>query len=195
MEDHLKTNETNGWQRVTEDNEHERCMSGRGPGGQCPYVRVKGSDYCPRHGGNKALESQRIDQRNKYLLGKYQARYRDFAEDSGIKSLREEIGVLRMLLEEVFKRCQPDDDDDKMTLMLYLPKIESLVEKIRKTVESCDRIETKIGMTLDRNQVMNIGTILVQVIGKHIDDPDILETIGEEILGAIAGPVTNAETR
>src|SRR2546421_361414 len=83
-------------------------------------------------------------------IAKWQTRLDEFADNDKIKSLREEIGVLRILLEETMSRCH-----DTNELLLYSNKISELVIKIEKVVASCHRLENATGMLLDKSAALH----------------------------------------
>jgi hypothetical protein len=168
-------------------NDPDRCNGPSKTHGQCPFKAAQGSKYCPRHGGNKAIEAQKSDNIYQYRLGKYQARHREFTSDPQIKNLRQEIGVLRMLLEEVFSYIEvAATKDDRVTLLITMPRIQSLITTIGDLVMKCDKIETKMGQTLDRASIMNIGSMIINVISQHVSDETVLDTIASEIVEAIS---------
>ncbi len=166
------------WERV-EDDSPDRCQSNGGQG-QCPFKKVPGLDYCPRHkaGGEKDLDRKKV--RN-YQLGKWQSRVEQFADNGEIKSIREEIGITRMLLETIHGQCHEETD-----LILYSNKISDLVMRIEKLVASCHRMEQSTGMLLDKGMVMALADSFVAIISKHISDDDIVATISQELVEAIA---------
>lgn len=171
--------ELGGWnRRPSPQNQCESITGGR----QCVFGAVPGSRFCPRHKGDLAIAKQTREAQKSYHLGIYQSRYKDFASDPGIKSLREEIGVTRMMLEEIFNRCQ----DNPAQLMINMPRINELIQTIRKLVDSCDRIEKQMGVTLDRASILNIGDVIVNVISTHVSDPAILQKITDDIVVAMS---------
>lgn len=175
----------NGWKRAETD--IERCHGAAPTHGQCPFAKVPGSNYCPRHGGTVALNSAAVKSAFKYRLNKFQARYEEQAGNPTIKSLRDEIGVSRVLLEEVFNKIDTEGDGDKLTMLVLLPQITGILHLIKGLVESCDKLETKFGMTLDKSQVVQIGITIVNILSQHISDEAALERVADEVMIAIVG--------
>ena len=66
--------------------------------GQCLNLAVEGGSKCLAHGGHKELESQRNTSLRLYRLGQWQQRSEELLTHPNIKTLREEIGILRILL-------------------------------------------------------------------------------------------------
>jgi len=132
-----------------------------------------------RHGGRHA-ETQRKEQglRN-YRLTKWKARVGELAESNGIKSLREEVGILRVIMEEMLNKCEDAND-----LLLYSTRMADLVMKIEKVVVSCDKMEGKMGMLLHRDSVLQLAGEFVTIIGEHITDMSIIDEISMKMVQA-----------
>lgn len=174
------------------NNKYERCEDERDPcrcqgiiqtgnrAGQCFYKAVPGSKFCPMHGGQPTLNAQSAFNRAKYRLEQYNARMREFAGDDEIKSLREEIGILRMTLETLITSIK-----NPTQLPLFIDKITSLVTAIRMTVESTHKLEEKTNQLLDRKIVVVIADSIVQIVAQHVKDPDVLNEIGSRICASI----------
>lgn len=158
-----------------------RCKAVHGDQ-QCPYKAVEGCDYCVRHGANKALASTEKQSMRMLRLAQWQSRVSELADAGGIKSLREEVGLLRLLLESTTARCQDVDD-----LLLSSSRISELTKDIDKVLTSCVRLEEKSGQTLDKTLAMNFAAQVIQIIGKHIKDSEILDMIANEIIEVLKG--------
>jgi hypothetical protein len=161
---------------VSSANDPERCLASTHQG-QCWMRIAPGSRYCPSHMGFN--EEQKAKLRN-YRLTKYAQRVNQFADSDVIKSLREEIGILRMLLEEILNNCQDSTD-----LLLYSSKIADLVSKVEHLVISCHRIENNLGFTMDKSTVLTLSSKIVNVISNNVSDPSIIDTIVNEISNMI----------
>lgn len=149
--------------------------------GQCGYIALEGSKFCAMHGGNKAQESVKKEMHRKYQLAQWNARVSEFADDDGIKSLREEIGILRMTLENVINQCSKP-----MDVVLWSGKIGDLVTRIEKTIVSCNRLEASSGMLLDKASALTLASQMVEIIARHVNDPEAIDQISDEIVQIIA---------
>ena len=151
------------------------------PQGQCRWLgahQQKGEWVCQIHyAGGRGDEKEKI--RN-YRLTKFQARVDDFVNNEAVKSLREEIGILRMTLEETMNQCKSSTE-----LLLLSGKISDLVMKIEKIVMSCHKLEAQTGALLDKNAILQLGNILVEIISEYITDEDALTKISGQIISAI----------
>lgn len=155
----------------------DRCIGqSHKTGDLCPYIKVEGTDYCARHAANKQIIKTQKQELNNYRLGKYKQRVSELTYSSGIKGLREEIGILRMVLESILESCQNDTE-----LLLYSNRIADLAMKIEKLVVSCDRLENRMGMLMDKNSVLVLAENIIEIISIHVTDESQLEDISQRI--------------
>jgi hypothetical protein len=156
-----------------------RCQ-GVGSQGQCPFKAVPGTQMCQRHGANKQLESQDTKRLHDYHLQKWQVRIDDFSASERLTSLRGEVGILRMMLEQTLEMC-----DDQQQLMLYSHRIQDLTMKIDKLVNSLSKIEMKAGNLLDKSQALILASQIVELIGRHITDATTIDAISNELIDLV----------
>ncbi len=168
------------WERIKDEDDPRRCQGVRPSQGQCTNVRVEGSEYCPAHGGNKAFQAAEKAGLRNYRLTKFKQRIQELGTSSHIISLRDEIGILRILIEEKINRC-----DDEVDLIMMSGPLSDLLMKSEKLVTSCNRLETKLGGLLDKTKVIQLAQTIVQIISKHLNDEQLLEAISEDILKAM----------
>jgi hypothetical protein len=157
----------------------ERCEGSAGDIGQCPYCKIEGTNYCARHGGAVALNNQKQQRLRNYRLTKYQARVGQFADNDALKSLREEVGILRMIMEEMLNQCENATD-----ILLYSTRMADLVMKIEKLVTSCDKMESKMGLLLSRDSVLQLAGEYIAIISDHVEDQEIIEEISMKMVQA-----------
>lgn len=160
----------------------ERCQSPGDRGeGQCVFLAEPGSKKCLKHGAvqeEKAKTRQRI---NDYRLQIWQERVDEFAEGDNVKSLKGEIGILKLMIETVMLQCK-----DKTELVIYSGKISDLVMKCERLVLSCDKLETKFGMLLDKSAALVLGSKIVEIISKHVIDKTAVDAISGDIIQILA---------
>lgn len=169
------------WSRVSEPDDPNRCQAVVQGRGQCLNVAVEGTTTCPAHGGAANAKVVETRQLNMYRVKKYQARLSEFAEHDKIKGLRDEIGILRMLIEERMNICHSDLD-----LMLHSSVLSDLVMKVEKLVTSCNRLEGQLGSMLDKTQALQLGNEVVEIVARHVENEQVLEEIANEIIESIA---------
>jgi hypothetical protein len=167
------------WEQIKEEDDPDRCQ-GVSAYGQCLFKRVAPSLYCPRHGGNQALAANEREKVRNYHLTKWRQRVNEFADNPEVKSLKEEIGILRMMLETVLNKCQDEND-----LLIYAGKIQDLVRDINKVVESCHKLDERNGVLLDKQSILTLGDAMVSIIGEHVGDPDALEMIAGKMVDVV----------
>ena len=165
-------------QRCENDDPH-RCQS-IGKNGQCPYLAVEGYQYCQRHAG-MSIAAKEKSNTNRYRLQVWQERLDEFSQDTKITCLRDEIGILRILLEQIIIKCQ-----DSAQLLIYSNKISDLTIKIEKLVTSCNRLDMRMGMLLDKSAALNFAGQVVETISKYITDPEIIDQISNDIINSLS---------
>lgn len=164
-----------------EPDDPRRCQSVIASSGQCHNLAVEGTSYCECHGGSSTARKNEQAELRTYRLKKYQARLTEFAESDKIKSLRDEIGILRILIEERLNICQTDLD-----LMMHSSVLSDLVMKVEKLVSSCNRLEGQLGTMLDKTQAMQLGAEIVEIIARHVESEETVDGIANEIAQSIA---------
>jgi hypothetical protein len=172
--------EFNPYQRV-EDDDPRRCQAVIPTVGQCHLISFEGSTYCINHGGKSAAQAAEKKVLNNYRIQKYQQRIDEKSQSDQLKSLRDEIAILRMLIEERLNSCRDSHD-----LMLYSGPIADLVMKVDKVVNSCNRLEVNLGVMLDKTQALQFAAEIVEAVGRHVEDQEALVAISDEITNVLA---------
>ena len=168
------------WERIKDEDDPRRCQYIKPTAGQCQNVCVEGSSYCPAHGGNKAFDAKKKESLRNYRLTKFHQKIQELGNSDFIYSLRDEVGLLRLMIQEKINHC-----DDEADLLLISGPLSDLLMKSDKLVNSCHRLETKLGNHLDRTRVVGLAQTIVQIIGKHVTDESLLEKISGEIAEAL----------
>jgi len=168
----------NNYQRV-EDDDPRRCQ-GQTKFGQCTIMAVEGSDYCRLHGGACVEQrKQKLKIRN-LRLTKYKAEIQRLGNSDHILNLRDEIAVLRMVLEKHINNIASDSD-----MLLATPAISDLCTKIERTVASCYKIEERTGQLLSIEQLGAFAIKIIDVVNEQVKDPTAKEVIAKTILTAV----------
>lgn len=171
---------------MTDPADPRRCQ-GIGAYGQCLLFATEGAKYCPMHGGAK----KNVNKENArgYRLTMWQARMEEFAESDKLLSLYQEIGIIKIMIEEILNFCQ-----DANTLILYSTKISNLVMSVEKLVATSKRFEATSGDMLNKQAVLTLAGNLVDIIGKYVKDDTILDEVATAMLTAITDSKTVKET-
>lgn len=171
---------------VTDDSPN-RCQAVT-KAGQCHGEKAPNSNYCMMHGGNKGSEAAARQGLRNYQLTKFNARLQQLGDSGEIKSLRDEIAILRMIMEERLNQCK-----DTMDLIYQSGPISDLVLKIEKVVSSCHKLELSTGSLLDKQAIMQFGSELISIISHSIKDEVLLAQISEAIYATIARTIAPNE--
>ncbi len=163
------------------DADPERCQAVIPERGQCTWKAMKDSTFCKCHGGNRAAQTAATHRLNNYRLTKFQNNISRLGNSDGVKSLRDEIGILRMLMEERLEKCEDVSD-----LMLQSHAICDLVMRIEKLVASCHKLEGSMGQLLDKAAILQFAGEVIQIISDVLgeDDSKITE-IADGIMAAV----------
>lgn len=166
-------------EKVPYDGHPDRCQAVTGTG-QCHNFAVAGGTNCLVHGGNRQVERQKVENLKNYRATQWQAKINRFAESSQIKDLREEIGILRLLMEERLNFCNTPHD-----LLLQSSVISDLVMKIEKVVFSCHKLEASLGQHMDKTALLGFAQQVIQVISINVEDRDQINVIANDIVDLI----------
>lgn len=161
-------------------NDPERCNKWQG-NHECIHKRIPGSLYCALHGGASIIPGNIERSKRKYLGAQWQAQIGEFASDPEIKSLRQEIGITRLLLDKLLQRCQTDSD-----LLLRSSTMLEMIRTVERLVVSCHGIDAKIGVTLDKNQLVDFGSTVIEIVASMITDPAQMDSFIAQLTDAIA---------
>jgi hypothetical protein len=176
-----------GLVQIDDEFDPDRCQTivGGHGAGQCKYKAVLGFKYCQIHEtGNHAVRTSQNKQviRN-YNLAKWKSHLESKLKDSdAVMSLRDEIGILRVLIEERLNNCQDTTD-----LLLNSSVIADLISRVERVVVACQKIEEKRSGLLDKGKAIQLAGEIVKVISGFVSD--------DEVLGAIATKIGEAVTR
>jgi len=146
----------------------------------CTWEVVKGQTHCAKHGGCVELKNAEKSKVRTYTLTKFRAQMTHFLDDDNIKGLREEIGILRIVLQERLNMCESSVD-----LLSHAHTIGDLAMKIEKLVSSCNKIEKSLGQYLDQNAIVQLGMEVVAIVTKHVDDTKAIENIADDLIKVI----------
>lgn len=159
--------------------------------GSCTYQTISAElKYCiyhnPYHNGQPKITTRH----KRYNFIKAFARVAELSVDPEFKCLREEVSVLRILLETLVNQTVTPWD-----AQVNAPRLESLVEKISKTVTTCHKIETHTGQMLDKQSLSTFADKVISIIANHVKDSELLILIGKDIASAITSTASEVPFR
>ena len=155
--------------------------------GQCNNLGVKLAEgefgpYCLAHGGNMAQAAKKRESLRNYQLtiARWRLKLDDKADARGIKSLRDEVAILRICLEERLNKCH-----DEMDLILQSQAISAMVMNIERVVSSCHKLEGSMGHLLDKQAVLQFAQVVIAIVTKVVTDENQISLIADEILQTV----------
>lgn len=157
----------------------ERCKGTTGTE-QCYFNSIPGTQYCDYHANIGTKQKMKKAILRNYNLTKWEGRIGDKADNPTIKSLREEIGILRVIIEERLRACHTEND-----LLINSGAISNLIMQVEKLVRSCNHIEHSLGQYIDKTQAYALIQGVLEIVTKYVEDPEALENISNDFSAAI----------
>ena len=142
------------------------------------------------HGGNKQIESQEITSLRNYQLSRFKAKLERHAESPNIKSLRDEVAILRMMLESKLDQC-----GDVTDLILQSGPISDMVLKIDKVVNSCHKLEGSMGQLIDKTAILQLAQEFIAIVTGTIGDATIEKELKSTMIDKIADQILESVGR
>jgi len=149
-----------------------RCQAVISSRGQCWLKAVEGSKYCPCHGGNQSAR----DKNNlfRYRLASHQTRLDEFSDSTSIKSLRDEIAILRFLVQ---KRLELVGND----LLLHSGVLSRLILQINSLAVSCAKVEHSLDAVMEKNDLLLLSHNVIMAARKFAPDPTVIDKLIEDV--------------
>ena len=139
----------------------------------CVKRPVEGGTMCEMHGGVSQQQSMELKRIRNYQLNKFQAEVERHANSSYIKDLRDEAGIMRMMLEKKINAIKDETD-----LMLQTQSITEMISRIERLVVSMHALDSKTNQVLDKTILIDIATRMVNAIADELQDsPEKLDKI------------------
>jgi len=176
--------------RVPTPDDTRRCQTVNSQG-QCMNMAIQLPDgnyghNCLMHHGNREVDAYNNKAVRNYQLAKWRNRVGDKADSNVIKSLREEVGILRVILEELINSCETNVD-----LIINSQQISELVLKIEKLVHSCHKLETSMKYLLDKQVIINFATEIIDILTSELSKIDN----GDQVLGILSLKIMSVVNR
>ena len=155
-----------------------RCQYSNG--NQCFYHTMEGQNYCKNHIATVNPNFRKAVRLKKYKLTQYYMRVEEFVSNPQLKDLSEEIGILNMTLETLLNQCHT-----KWDLEMKSQRIESLIEKIAKTVQINARLQSMLGKALDQTTLATLLDAISLAICEENLNTEQLKRIGVKTAAAL----------
>lgn len=161
-------------QRVGPDHP-EACQSNTG-NGPCCYKREPNSLFCAIHGGGaSSAAGERRELQNYKLNSVFADRASQLSNSPRIKSLTDEIALVRTALETVFNSIKSENE-----MVLYVDRIEKLSTTVSKLITTLQNIQEKNKELLGREVVMSIFDQILEKIVQRVGDPDVIKCLADD---------------
>lgn len=169
---------------------------------QCPFRAVgsrirnpknpdeliwEGPKYCPRHSGTQQTTESKTATTRIYLSALWKDKIGQQADHPKYKSLREEMGILRMTLDRKLDSCT-----DNTELLMYAGAITEMVREIGSLAKTAHAIEKDMGHLLDKPQAEAWIQELLGIISMYITDPATLQILAEDMILSLERRTSNA---
>lgn len=147
-------------------------------GEQCTKWAVEGRRFCKDHGGTGGRPPT-TGRQSRYVCEALGDSINKFRNDPDIKCIRDEIAVLRALLENAMTRIT----EEPASLLLFAPALEELCNNIGKQVERLVKIEDGLKLTVSVVDIHTMVNQVVEILTQEIDDEDALAKIKKRLQG------------
>mgnify|MGYP000857346084 CR=1 FL=1 len=163
---------------VTDLADPRRCK-GSTANGQCLNLAVDGSEFCLCHHGVDRGPARRM---RKYMLAtaEDQGLLAKYADDDELKSLREEIALLRMIIQKTLDSALSDVEK----INAY-SKVSDYVVKVERLLKTCHTLDQSVGNLLGKSALRRLGRQLGQPIVERLTGIPNYESIVEALLGDV----------
>lgn len=150
-------------ERVNADDDPRRCR-GATREGQCWHQATEGASLCPTcspDGGAAVVEANR----RQYLLTdpRFQTRLAELSTADEIKSLRDEVAIARMLVEERLNKIKSDQD-----LYTACGAINALLLTIEKLVSRSHILEQNLGQLYHKSTIIQMMQVFVEIVDEEV---------------------------
>lgn len=161
---------------VTDLTDPHRCKGGT-PRGQCLNLALDGSDFCQYHRGIDQAPARKMQ---KYLLGnaEEQGLLNRYADDDALKSLREEIALVRVMVQNTLKWAQTDIEK----INAY-SKVNTFLLTLERLLKTCHTLDQSMGNLIAKPALHRLGQDIGQAIINRLEGVSNYESLVEALLG------------
>jgi len=161
--------------RVTDPADPRRCKHSF-PHEQCWNEAPEPGKNCTAHGGRDMIEE---NEKRLYQLAEVddRAKLAHFSTHERIKSLREEIGLVRLLIEKRMNLIKNEAD-----LLAACGPLNSMFLTLEKLIKSCHSLEQSLGELLTRDTVVRLGQTLCNIVIEELQGMEGHEEVIDRIV-------------
>lgn len=110
---------------------------------------------------------------SQYKLLKWGKEIDNLMTDDKVISLRSEIGVMRVIIEDALNAANTPYD-----LILQSSVICGYIQQVEKLVASCHRLEQSTGLLLDKEAALQFCQELITLVGNYVNADDLANVSG-----------------
>lgn len=124
---------------------------------QCPYPAVPGSSRCEAHGGDDA------EDKRQYRLSqeRFKTRQKEVGDHGALLSLRDEITLVKLLLEDRFNLIDPECEASRLNAVDPINKLALTLDRL---IRSCNELERNIGSVLSKDALRHLARDVVGIL-------------------------------
>lgn len=147
----------------------QRCQ-GTTPDGQCQYLAMEGSNFCPFHSGKRRGNNQLQEKKKeRYIIENQELRqcYQRQLDDRGYLGLRDEIALLTGILEKRLNVAKTDADHIMATgqAIVLTQRLESMKINLMKLQQS-------LGMVLGKDELRVLARTMAEILDQELEGVD-----------------------
>lgn len=158
--------------RVRDLDDPNRCLHQKPGEGQCMMLSVEEGDRCKVHGGGRQLQVAKQRTLKAYDRNRWSLMIRENANDSEIKSLREELGIARLMLDRILNRCKDSHD-----LLMMSSPIDNMLKTINLIQKTSHIIEKDMDEMIGPEALTKFAEAMFDIIMSEISDANIVNRI------------------
>ncbi|MHB8107842.1 MAG: hypothetical protein ACYDH4_10515 [Candidatus Cryosericum sp.] len=164
--------------QVTDLADPRRCK-GSDAQGQCRQQALEESDYCQQHGGRNVVPARQM---RKYLLAtaEDQGLLERYADDDQLKSLREEIALCRVMIQNTARTARTEVEQ-----VTAYSKINTLLLTLERLLKTCHTLEQSLGQLVALPALIRLGQQLCQIVVNRLEGVPNYEQLVDAIINDI----------
>jgi len=149
--------------------------------------KAPGCDHCAIHGAKQQMAKQGQKALQNFRITMWKADAVEGLNSPDLKSLREEIVLVRIMVTQKWEACKDDQGNPSAAkLMLASGAITGMLVQLGKLVESCHKIEAATGFLVDKTDLMRVMGTILQILGEEVKDPEVFGQISKRLMDTIS---------
>lgn len=159
--------------------ESQRCKATTSRGA-CQHLAVGDTKRCSHHGANKVIQKNKRESLMNYNLTKFKIEVDEKTNSTDIKSLKEEVGILRQMFQTIWNTCE-----DQNALIINNAVLSDLIVKIQKCVAEMTKLDVLNSRMVDKDELAKFGAYVINIVSEHVEDKEVIMKISQEMIKAL----------